>query len=121
MKRRRRSPRYRGGSALVRGTTNPIVLTINDQNVDLTSYDTVYVTFKQMGAEKLRKTNSELTISTQSVTVQLTQAEALTFSPDVTVEVQLNWTWSVGGKIERGATLTGELPIFKNLESGELA
>ena len=104
---------------MVRGTTNPIVLTISDQSVDLRTYPNIYVTFKQRGVEKLRITEG-LTVAKQSVTLQLTQQQALMFAEDTIMEVQLNWTWLEGGTVQRGATLPGKINITKNLEAGEL-
>ena len=105
---------------MVGGTTNPIVLTVLDNNVDLTTFNNVYVTFQQRGREKLRKTGSELDIQAHKVIVQLTQAESLSFKTDVPVEVQINWTWPESDMVHRGSTLTASFRMDKQLEGGEL-
>lgn len=79
-----------------RGTTPTLELTINDESIDLTEMDHVYVTL-QNGKNILTKQDTELTISEHAVEVYLTQAETLAMSSNST-EVQLNWTFDDGSR-----------------------
>lgn len=81
--------------AIPRGTTPTLTLTFNTDNLDLTTVNNVYVTFRYGKGETLTKTGNELAIGAKSVDVFLSQAETLKFT-EGTVEVQANWTYSDG-------------------------
>ena len=56
---------------MIRGTTPTFQLKINDETVDLTNSDNVYVTFAYMGWS-LTKTGEDIDVSAQQVDVYLT-------------------------------------------------
>ena len=95
---------------MIRGTTPTLELTIEDEDLDLTQMDHVYVTLKN-GLNVLTKKDTDLTISAQAVALYLNQAETLAMASDAT-EVQVNWTYSDGS---RAATTIARVPISKQL------
>lgn len=96
---------------MIRGTTPTFILTIDDDNVDLTEASNVYVTFKQ-NLREVTKTGSDLVISAQQVEVYMSQEETLSFGTGM-VSVQMNWTYD-GGK--RACTNIVRVDIGENLK-----
>lgn len=72
---------------MYRGTTPTIQINVNGSD-DLTSYKSIYVTFKQMPSVLIEKTIEEIDVNPDSVTIQLTQEDTLQFQPGA-VMVQL--------------------------------
>lgn len=72
---------------MYRGTTPTIQINVNGSD-DLTSYKSIYVTFKQMPSVLIEKTKEEIDVNPDSVTIQLTQEDTLQFQPGA-VMVQL--------------------------------
>ena len=93
-----------------RGTTPTLELTIDDESLDLTQQNHVYVTLKN-GNNVLTKSDADLTISAHAVSLYLNQAETLAMASDST-EVQLNWTYADGS---RDATSIARVQIGKQL------
>lgn len=78
-----------------RGSTPTFVLTFNDEQLDLTAANHVYVTFRRM-SKILTKTGEDIEVLPKQIKVYLSQRETLYFSTGG-VSVQANWT-SAGGK-----------------------
>lgn len=85
------------------GVTPTFTLTFDDDNLDLTAADHVYVTFKS-GLTKITKSDAQLTVSAKEIEVALTQAETLAFMPTSylpcppKVDIQANWTYTGGDR-----------------------
>lgn len=79
-----------------RGTTPTLALTIDDETIDLTLAEAVFVTISQKG-QSLTKTGADITVDQQEVDVYLSQAETLAFSRGP-VSVQLNWIYGDGAR-----------------------
>lgn len=100
---------------LPRGTTPTYRLKLNDENVDLTLANNVYVSFKgQYGG--IEKTGEDLTISAHQVDVYLNQTETLKFT-EGEIEIQINWTYTDG---QRACTVIKTEKVGKNLIGREL-
>lgn len=82
-----------------RGTTPTLTLTFSDASLDLTTAQSVYVTFKTPHGT-LTKDENDLTIAAKQIDVFLDQSETLTFPADK-VAIQANWVYSDG---TRGAS-----------------
>jgi hypothetical protein len=95
---------------MIRGTTPTFQLKINDETVDLTNSDNVYVTFAYMGWS-LTKTGEDIDVSAQQVDVYLSQEETLSF-PKGNIDVQINWTFDDG---KRACTTIATVKVTKNL------
>ena len=86
--------------SIVKGTTPTFTFTFSDAGLDLTTASHVYVTFSIRGVVVTKK-DSDLTVTENSVSCDLTQAETLQFITwdtlgDVPVAVQVNWTYTGG-------------------------
>lgn len=95
--------------SFARYSTPTLTFTLNKQNLDLQTMDSVWVTFSSAGI-KFDKTGEDLVIGEKTVGVYLSQEETAKFGN--TVEVQVNWTRSNG---YRGNSVAAELPVDKNL------
>ena len=95
---------------MYRGTTPTFELKINDENIDLTDADNVYVTFRTKKG-KQTYTGDALEVSAREVDVFLTQEQTLAF-PTGTAEVQINWTYEDG---KRACTNIARIVISENL------
>ena len=80
---------------MVQATTPTFVLTLPD-TVDLTEPIHFYFTLRQ-GNVRIEKTDSDLVIDGQTISVYLSQAETLTLTPGI-VKLQLNWTYTNGSR-----------------------
>lgn len=80
---------------MVQATTPTFVLTLPD-TVDLTEPIHFYFTLRQ-GSVRIEKSDSDLVIDGQTISVYLSQAETLTFTPGI-VKLQLNWTYANGSR-----------------------
>lgn len=100
---------------LPRGTTPTYSLILNDNTIDLTVANNVYVSFKgQYGG--IEKTGDDLVISAHQVDVYLNQAETLAFT-EGEIEIQINWTYADG---QRACTVIKKEKVGKNLIGREL-
>ena len=95
---------------MIRGTTPTFRFTINDDSVDLTQVDNVYVTFNQ-GLYSTTKTGEDIEVSARQVDVYFSQSESLKFKPG-SVETQLNWTFDDG---KRACSNIVKVAVGKNL------
>ena len=96
--------------SVARGTTPTYILTFEEESLDLTAANNVYVTFRR-GAKVLTKTGNDIDVSEKQIEVYLNQKETLSFSTG-DVEVQVNWTLG-GGR--RAASEVVAIPLSKQL------
>lgn len=96
--------------SVARGTTPTYILTFEEETLDLTTANNVYVTFRK-GAKILTKTGSDIDVAPKQVEVYLSQKETLSFSGD-SVDVQVNWTFA-GGR--RAASEVVTIPLSRQL------
>lgn len=101
--------------SIPRGTTPTFTLTFTEDNLDLTTAQNVYVTFKS-GTSKITKTGADLEIGEKTIAVYLTQANTLSLDVGV-VKIQANWTTANGSRV---ASEVIEYPITEQLLLKEL-
>jgi len=100
---------------MIRGTTLPITLTVDDADIDFTAADSVYATIAQ-GKIETTKSDDELEISAQSVVMTLTQAESLSYKFGVPAYAQINWLYTDEKNIQhRAATEVGTVIIGQQI------
>lgn len=80
---------------MVQATTPTFILTL-PQNIDLGEAAHVYFTLKQNDTE-IEKSDADLTIDENEVSVYLSQAETLMLSVG-RARIQLNWTYANGAR-----------------------
>ena len=97
---------------VVRGTTPTYRLVLNDNTVDLTLANNVYVTFTGL-YHSITKTGEDLDVSATEVDVYLNQAETLEFT-EGEIKIQINWTYEDG---KRASTVIKKETVGENLES----
>lgn len=95
---------------MIRGTTPTFILTLDDDNIDLTLAQNVYVTFAQTG-KTLTKTGEDLEIQPKQINVYLSQEETLAFIFS-SMEIQVNWTFADG---RRASTDIKKIQLDRNL------
>lgn len=98
---------------MYKGTTPTFTLTLPEE-VDLTTAQNVYVTFEK-GKKELRKTDTDLVVTTNVIEVYLTQEETLSF-PSGDVALQVNWTYIQDGVKKRAATEIVKVNMRTNIE-----
>lgn len=102
-----------------RGTT-PTFIFNTPQGIDLTQAAKVYVTFSDLHEKELMtKEDTDLTITSTSVSVYLTQAESLSL-PNGKIKVQLNWLYQEGNKVKRATSQKRTISADRNLLDKEL-
>lgn len=79
-----------------RGTTPTFTLTFSDQNLDLTQASHVIVSFRG-GCGVIEKSDDDLVVSAQTISVYLDQAETLSLARGA-VAIQVNWTYGDGSR-----------------------
>ena len=101
---------------MVNGTTIPITLTVGEVGeVDLTTAINVYATLSQ-GNTTLTFSGSDVTVSGNTVTFNLSQAQSLGLSVGNPVSVQVNWTYyDLAGNVQRAATRTKKITVTEQL------
>lgn len=93
-----------------RGTTPTITISTD---VDLSAASNLFVTFSQGGAVVLEKTLSDVTVSADAVTVELTQEDTLALASGASVEFQIRAT--VGdAKLASNIMVSSVYRILKN-------
>lgn len=95
---------------MIIGTTPTFTLTLPN-TIDLGDAEHVKFTIEQFG-QVISKDETEMTISTNVVTVKLDQEDTISFGDGIEAEIQLNWTYSDGS---RAATKPKTIPMDKNL------
>lgn len=86
--------------SIVKGTTPTFTFTFSEAGLDLTDAAHVYVTFSIRNVT-VTKSDADLTVTENTVSCSLTQAETLQFITwdtlgDVPVATQVNWTYAGG-------------------------
>ena len=94
---------------MVQATTPTFVCTVSN-DADLSEISHIYFSLKQ-DLKEVQKSDSDLTIDGQKVSVYLTQAETLQFHKGE-AQVMLNWTYSNGA---RGCTYEKTIQVEDNL------
>lgn len=88
---------------MYKGTTPTYIFTL-PEDIDLSSAESVYVTFSKTNYEEiLTKQGDELEIDANTVSVYLSQDETLSF-PRTEVLIQINWTFEEDGEMKRACT-----------------
>lgn len=77
-----------------RATTPTFKHTFTEPELDLTTANNVYVTYRQ-GSKVLTKTGEDIEVEPKAVTVYLSQKETLMFKAG-TFQAQINWTGANG-------------------------
>lgn len=95
-----------------RGTTPSHVFNVD---VDLTEA-TIFLTYCQGGKTVLEKTNEDLDITADSITVYLSQEDTLKFKDGVPVEIQLRYVTPSGKADASNIMLVGVERILKDGE-----
>lgn len=95
---------------MIRGTTPTFRFILNDDQIDLTQMDHIYVTFQQ-GNYVMTKSGDDLDLSEKQVDVYFNQNESLRFKQGV-LSVQINYTFDNG---KRGCTNIVNVSVGKNL------
>lgn len=72
-----------------RGTTPTITITTD---IDLTNASNLFVTFKQDGCKEVEKTLDDVTVTEDTVVVNLSQTDTLTFDSTKQVKFQIRAT-----------------------------
>ena len=100
--------------AVYKGTTPTYIFTL-PEDIDLSSADSVYVTFCKTNYENiLTKEDNEMEIDVNTVSVFLTQEETLSF-PRGDVLVQINWLYDDGNTTQRACSEIITIPAKRNL------
>lgn len=103
--------------AVVKGTTPTFIFTTP---IDLTEASKVWVTLSTMSeCELITKSNEDLIITSESVSVFLSQTETLSL-PKGQVKVQLNWLYQEGNKLKRACSKKKTISTDTNLLDKEL-
>ena len=100
--------------AVYKGTTPTYIFTL-PEDIDLSSADSVYVTFSKKNYETiLTKEDNELEIDGNTVSVFLEQEETLSF-PRGDILVQINWLYTEGHTTKRACSEIITIPAKRNL------
>lgn len=79
-----------------RGTTPTHIF---ETDIDLTSAEVVYITYKQTTGETLTKEKSDIAIEEDKLTIKLTQEETLAFQTTGRVSIQIRARFPDGSAI----------------------
>lgn len=98
---------------MIEGTTPTFILSITDEDVDLTLASRVIVSFKQAytGVD-LRKEGNSIDVEAKQVSVYLTQDESLSFATGKPIDLQINWVYEDSS---RSCTRIETIEVTKNL------
>ena len=101
---------------IISGTTPTFIFTLSDEDLDLLTFDHVYVSFArksgQGSAGEIRLDENELTISGNTVECTLTQAQTISLGTGKAL-CQINWTSNSG--VYRDATEILTFALTQNL------
>lgn len=95
---------------MIIGTTPTFTLTLPN-TINLGDAEHVKFTIEQFG-QVISKNETEMTINQNVVTVKLDQEDTISFGEGLEAKIQLNWTYSDGG---RAATKKKTIPMEENL------
>ena len=96
---------------MYRGTTPTHTFTVD---ADLTECVVMYVTYSQGHSVVVEKSIDDCTITTDSVTVTLTQEDTLHFIAGLPVRVQIRAGWAEGTRIASNILVTSANAILKD-------
>lgn len=103
---------------MIKGTTPTFILSITDEDIDLTLASKVVVSFKQTASGvDLRKEGDSIEVEPTQVSVYFTQEESLRFQVNKPIEVQINWVYADSS---RSATVIKTVSVSKNLIEEEI-
>lgn len=103
---------------MYKGITPTFTLTL-PEDIDLAFAQHVYVTLGRNGKAILQKSDEELTIEGNIVSVFLSQEETLAL-PAGQVQIQINWTYLEAGATRRACSDIATTYWKGNLEAGVL-
>ena len=105
---------------MIRGTTPTFTLTIDDENLDLSQAENVYVTIKQANTT-ITKTGEYLNIDENVVECWLTESESFRLKENIEASIQINWTYvELNGGKKRAATQAHKIMIDRQLLNSEI-
>lgn len=96
---------------MYRGTTPTNIFT---SELDLSTADVLYITYKQLGKVLVEKTKSDVTFGDGTITVTLTQDDTLKFSEDKYVYVQIRARFADGSAVASNIIETPAQAILKD-------
>ena len=85
-----------------------------DVPVDLTAAAVIYVTYAQGGCTVIEKTQDDLTVTAEELSVQLTQEDTLAFDSKLPVDIQIRARFADGNAIESTIMRTSVDRILKD-------
>lgn len=103
---------------MYKGITPTFTLTL-PEDIDLSFASHIYVTLGRKGKAILQKTDGDLDIDTNVVSVFLTQQETNAL-PIGEVQIQINWTYQEAGVAKRACSEIAVTYWKGNLEPGVL-
>lgn len=98
-----------------RGTTPTHTCTI-PSSLDVSTLSEIYITYSQFGRPKLEKTKEDITIDGQTLTINLSQAETLSFKVGK-ARIQLRAVSAIG---KAYASDIKEIQVEEILKDGEI-
>ena len=105
---------------MIRGTTPTFTLTIDDENLDLSQAENVYVTIKQANTT-ITKTGEYLEVDQNMVMCWLTEEESFRLKENIEAAIQINWTYlESSGTRKRAATQTHKIMVGRQLLNEEI-
>lgn len=104
---------------MYKGITPTFTLTL-PEDIDLSFASHIYVTLGRKGKAILQKTEEDLDIDANIVSVFLDQAETLAL-PEGEVQIQVNWTYQEAGVTKRACSEIAKTWWKRNLEGEVLA
>lgn len=93
-----------------RGTTPTHVF---NTDIDLSEASVIWLTYKQNGNVLFTKEMPDMTITEDSISVELSQEETLQFVPDKTVKIQIRARFADGSAIASNVIQTTANTILK--------
>ena len=96
---------------MYRGTTPTNIFT---SELDLSTADVVYISYKQLGKVLVEKTKSDITFGDGTMSVTLTQEDTLKFSEDKEVYVQIRARFIDGRAVASNIIQTPAQAILKD-------
>ena len=79
-----------------RGTTPTHIFTVD---VDLTQATVIYLTYKQGSTTVIERDKTEMTVTSDSITVELTQEETLALNTSNAIQIQIRAGFNDGSRI----------------------
>lgn len=93
-----------------RGTTPTHTFTTD---IDLSEADVIFVTYEQGDTIVIEKTIDDLTVTSESISVELTQEETLAFNESGSVKIQIRARFADGTAVASNIMKVSALAIIK--------